>query len=142
MSRNTDFVFTLERAAAVSDVLGALGAAGWVPDDMGEINYLIDVDQGDRQQRSLDDFADVVADLERGVAAGQICSIMLTWQETQTGGSFFFYPSGDRLMLSPILNTKTRLDHPEFLDLEWYLSRLLGPLETVGLTGVETTDLA
>ncbi|MGI5479632.1 hypothetical protein [Streptomyces lavendofoliae] len=142
MSRNTDFVFTFERAVAVADVLDALGAAGWMPDDMGEINYLIDLDQGDRQQRSLDDFADVVADLERGAAAGHICTIMLTWQITRTGGSFFFYPSGDRLMLAPILNTRTRKDHPEFLDLEWYLSRLLGPLETVGLTGVETTDLA
>ncbi|MGA4959658.1 hypothetical protein [Streptomyces lavendulocolor] len=109
---------------------------------MGEINYLVDLDEGDWQQRSLNELPDVVADLERGVAAGHVCSIMLTWKDTRTGGSFFFYPSGDRLMLAPILNTKTRPDRPEFLDLEWYLSRLLGPLETVGLTGVETTDLA
>jgi hypothetical protein len=142
MSRNTDLVFAFAREAGVADILDALGAYGWVPDDMGEISFLIDPEDGDWKTRPLADYPVVIAELERGTSSGKICTIMLTWKDTRTGGNFFFYPSGDRLMLAPILNTRTRPDHPNFLDLEWYLSRLLGPLEQVGLTGVETTDLA
>ncbi|MGI5358486.1 hypothetical protein ACQI4E_24660 [Streptomyces sp. CA-252508] len=123
MSRDTDFVFTFARPVGVSDVLDALGAAGWVPDDMGSITYHVDLEDGDAQQRPMDEFPAAVAELEQGVASGHI-------------------PSGDRLMLAPILNTRTRADHPDFLDLEWYISRLLGPLAGIGLTGVETSDLA
>jgi hypothetical protein len=90
----------------------------------------------------MDEFPAAVAELEQGVAAGHISTIMLTWKDTGTGGSFFSYPSGDRLMLAPMLDTRTQADHPDFLDLEWYMSRLLGPLAGIGLTGVETSDLA
>ncbi|MGA4797900.1 hypothetical protein [Streptomyces lavendulocolor] len=142
MSRDTDFVFTFARPVGLGDVLDALGAAGWVPDDMGSITYNVDLEDGDAQQRPMDEFPAAVAELEQGVATGHISTIKLTWRDTGTGGSFFFYPSGDRLMLAPILNTRTRADHPDFLDLEWYMSRLLGPLAGIGLNGVETTDLA
>ncbi|MFE3329864.1 hypothetical protein [Streptomyces sp. NPDC059176] len=142
MSRNTDLVFTFTQETPVTEVLEALGAYGWVPDDMGGISFLIDPEDGDWQTRPLEGYPDVIAELERGTSAGKICTIMLTWRDTRTGGSFFFYPAGGSMMLSPTLNTRTRRDHPRFLDLEWYLSRLLGPLERIGLSGVETTDLA
>lgn len=142
MSRDTEFVFTFTHEVPVTEVLDALGAYGWVPDDMGRIRFLVDPEDGDWQTRALEDYPEVIAELERGTAAGYTCTIMLTWKDTRTGGSFYFYPARGRIMLAPILNARTRPNHPRFLDLDWYLSRLLGPLEQIGLSDVETSDLA
>ncbi|MFJ3088308.1 hypothetical protein [Streptomyces sp. NPDC086838] len=126
----------------VQIVLGHLVRAGWRPDDYGSVSYLVDPDFFDWQSTKLENATSAYASLVAAQERGLPCAIILTWENTQIGGSFIVMPSKDEIILSPIINPVLRSDHPLIIDFEWYLSRLIVALSCAGMSGLEIFDFA
>ncbi|MFF7341977.1 hypothetical protein ACFZAT_32330 [Streptomyces sp. NPDC008163] len=142
MSRNFGFNFRFRGEVGVQGILDRLIRAGWKADDYGSVSYLVDPDFFDWQSTELGNLTAVCASLCETQESGRPCAIVLTWKDTQIGGSFIFMPSKEEVTLSPIINPVRRSDCEMLLDFEWYLSRLVAVLEAVGMSGLETFDFA
>ncbi|WP_405756532.1 hypothetical protein OG234_00200 [Streptomyces sp. NBC_01420] len=142
MSRDFGFKFHLNGEVGAQIVLEHLVRAGWRPNDYGSVNYLVDPDFFDWRSTELENAASAYASLVAAQEFGLPCAIMLTWEDTQIGGSFIFMPSKAEITLSPIINPVLRSDHPLIIDFEWYPSRLIGALSCAGMSGLEIFDFA
>ncbi|WP_147974283.1 hypothetical protein [Streptomyces sp. col6] len=142
MSRDFGFKFHLRSAIGVRSILNHLVQAGWNPDDYGSVSYLVDPDFFDWQSTELENVESVYESLSATQESRLPCAIVLTWKDTQIGGSFIFMPSKEEVTLSPVINPVRRADCEMLLDFEWYLSRLVAVLESVGMSGLETFDYA
>lgn len=142
MSRDFGFKFHFHGEVNVRRVLDSLEGAGWKPDDHGSVNYLVEPDFFEWESMELANVAAAYGCLSAAQEAGLSCAIMLTWEDTQIGGSFIFMPSRGEVILSPLINTVHRSDFPILIDFEWYLGRLAPAFGSVGISGLEMFDFA
>lgn len=129
MSLDVGAFLKVRLAAGMSsmDVLEALLAGEWVLDDLGSITYLPPVDEDfDWTSRHQDARESVEQELHERARQGGVLGVVLSIRGTSIGGTFLIYSDG-RVTFSPIVNRVTSSNGTT--DAEWYLSRLLPPLQ-------------
>ncbi|MFF4085179.1 hypothetical protein ACFYZN_38105 [Streptomyces sp. NPDC001777] len=139
MSRTRDMVFRFSRPAAVDDLIGALERCGWVFGG-GRIRYLIDPDFFDWDESPISDRATVMCALNTASLV-EGCGFQMAWEGKEQEASFLVHNSRRTLSLSPFSDLVYRSDVNTFINHEWYLSRTLPALSTLGLSGYEFQDL-
>jgi hypothetical protein len=101
---------------------------GWSLNDNGRISYLpigdnYDFDWIISSQISKDELMMMLEEKEK---RNELIGIVLTWKNTNIGGSILFYPSDK---ISFVFNINRRilhgLDNFKMTDFNWYLSRIL-----------------
>lgn len=111
-------------------VFGSLRAAQWSEQQSGLVTFLPLGDKGDFDWTSAgmsgQEFLDLV---ERKQAEGEAVGVLLTWEESDTGGEFVLSPDGV-LHVALSRNRKVEGSAP-VTDVAWYLRRILPSLEAV-----------
>lgn len=111
-----------------TDLIKILLGGGWTLNDNGGISYLPEGDNDDfdwilRSKISQNELMKILEEKER---KKELIGVVLTWQNTNTGGSFLFYPSHE-VSVSLIVNRKILhgINNFKMTDSNWYLSRLI-----------------
>jgi hypothetical protein len=106
------------------NILRALLINGWTMNDHGKIVLLPlgDIDDYAWISLPLDEAAQAWKTLEAKLAAQEPLGLMLTWADTQIGGSLLM---GDSLVTFSASINRRRLHDLSATDVSWYLERLL-----------------
>ena len=116
------------------EIIDILIASGWTLVHDGYVTYLPIGDKDSFNWKSTlgmehQDIEDLM-DAKR--KANEIIGVTMTWKDTQRGGSFLFWPEGTYETLSLNLHafrpTKKIAKNYEVTDFQWYLEKLLPPL--------------
>lgn len=141
MSREVGLSFSFATEVMISSVVEKCGWLGWRPLDQGKVRYLVDPDLSDWSTDTVENLARVMSRMEECEAVRSSSAIIMTWMSSGVGGSFLFDPSRRELDFLPIVNKVTREDFSNYLDVSWYLDRLIPPLHVLGLSGFTITDI-
>ncbi|NVJ51715.1 MAG: hypothetical protein HWE11_15095 [Gammaproteobacteria bacterium] len=106
---------------------------GWTYDDNGQIVYLPinDNDMFEWQTKNLSDWNSVKEIIREKSTLKELIGLSLTWGSTQVGGEFLFDPKDNSLGIGLNCNRKTKVGTNE-TDFDWYLEKLINPLEKEG----------
>lgn len=117
-----------ENNTTTFNIINLLLKGGWTLNDTGGISYLPLGDDGDFDWILSAKISpeELMKTIQEKQEEKELIGVVLTWQNTNIGGSFLFYPSNeismslnvDRQVLYGINNFKTT-------DANWYLSRLI-----------------
>ena len=109
---------------------------GWTLSHNGYIGYLPlgDKDNFDwlEEKISIERLTDILKAKEK---ANEIIGIIMTWKNTGIGGTFLFWPKGRLHTFSMNIDINRQkiilVDDYEVTDFQWYLPKLLVPLNNV-----------
>ena len=127
-SINIEFANLSQNRKNSIDIIKMLLDSGWTFNDNGGISYLPVGDNGDfdwllQTKISQKELMQILAEKEK---KKELIGIVLTWQDTNIGGSVLFYNSGE---ISFILNVDRKILHGfnnfKMTDSNWYLVRLI-----------------
>ncbi|MFF9178967.1 hypothetical protein [Streptomyces sp. NPDC014793] len=141
MSRHVGLKLEFSDELSIAEIIGSLVRTGWRLDDDGHINYLVESDMTDWCTKPLNSASAVIEEMEHARKGHGACAVILTWEATGVGGSFLVLSSGKKLSLDPRVDTVYREDAGEYVDFEWYLSKIFPAVSRLGLVGYTVVDL-
>lgn len=125
------------RSKSAVNIIKVLIDSGWNLFHDGYISYLPigDKDDFDWQAKKAMSFEKLTKIIEIKEKTEEVVGVIMTWQNTDIGGTLLFWPE-DSLntfaMNITINRKKTKLaDDYEITDFQWYLPKLLTPLNKV-----------
>ncbi len=135
MSVSASIVVALTKTISPVEVIKILTGFGWnLINEEGYINYLPIGDKDNfawqaEKNMSFDTLAKILNAKEK---ADEIIGVILTWKDTNIGGTFLFQPKGslDTFSMHISIERQKALIAEEYdiTDFQWYLSKLLPPL--------------
>ena len=118
---------------------------GWTFNDSNSIWFLPlnDNNRFDWQKEPLHTWQEVVKIIEKKTNVNEIIGLVLTWQETQIGGDFLFFPDYKSLSINLNVNRQRLSSDLIVTDHNFYLQKLVPLLQSAGLTleAIEFSDL-
>ena len=125
-----------EKRISAIEIIQILVDFGWTLSHNGCVGYLPLGDKDDynwlEEKMSITTLVDI---LKAKQDADEIIGVSMSWKNTEIGGSFLFWPKDNLHTFSMNLDgnrKKIRLDsNYEITDFQWYLSKLLVPLNVV-----------
>jgi hypothetical protein len=113
-------------------VLMTLHDFGWSFDDHGNVSYLPVGDQDDfdwqSEKMSVENLLEIVEAKEQ---RGELIGVTITWKDTGIGGQLLLQSDGT-MTFSITVNRKCIDEETRITDVNWYLMRLLLPLNQNG----------
>jgi hypothetical protein len=111
-----------------TDLIKMLLVGGWTFNDCGGTSYLPigDIDDFDWIMQAQISQNELMLLLEEKEKRKELIGVVLTWQNTNIGGSFLFYHSSE-ISVSLNVDRKTLygINNFKMTDSNWYLSRLI-----------------
>lgn len=127
-SIDIEFANLPQNPKSTTDIIKMLLDNGWTLNDNGGISYLpigdnYDFDWIMQSQILSTELMQILTEKEK---QKELIGVVLTWQNTNIGGSFLFYNSN---IISAILNVDRKILHGlndfKMTDANWYVSRLI-----------------
>ncbi|MFC1894870.1 hypothetical protein ACFLYH_02880 [Candidatus Dependentiae bacterium] len=118
------------------EIIKVLMEFGWVLSHDGYVGYLPlgDKDDFDWQEKEIS-IERLTGILKSKQDAGEIVGITMSWKDTEIGGDFLFWPKDNLHTFSMNMDGNRRIikldSDYEVTDFQWYLPKLLLPLNKV-----------
>jgi hypothetical protein len=135
MSVSASIVIALTESIPAVEIIRKLTIFGWnLTNEYGYVNYLPigDKDNFDWQAERTMSFEALTKILNAKEQACEIVGVILTWKDTNIGGTFLFQPKKSLETFSMHISIERQKillsDGYEITDFQWYLSKLLPPL--------------
>ncbi|MGN1413109.1 MAG: hypothetical protein ACI4WY_02565 [Anaerovoracaceae bacterium] len=125
----------LEKGIQASELIGMFKAIGWdYLDEQGEIFFLPIGDKDydwQSEKMSRKEFRKII---KKKTENGETIGVSLLWKKSETGVNLLTFQE-DRFTLMISINRKTLSDNSYFFptDVNWYLQKILIPLQAKGL---------
>lgn len=141
VTRTSDMDFTFAEPLSIRETLRSLHETGLTFTQSDQISYVIDRDKMfDWTKESASRLHDILGEADRAEPGLTTFGITSYFGSSIHGGDLLFHE--DRLEISFIAAVNKRtLPGSQFCDFGWYLSRLIPPLEQLGLVEFTATDL-
>ena len=123
-----EFLNSSQNYIKTTDLINLILKSGWTLNDHGGISYLPIGDNGDfdwfiQAHITQNELMQILKEKEK---KKELIGIVLTWQNTNIGGSFLFYPSNE---ISVSLNIDRKIlygiNNFKMTNSNWYLLRLI-----------------
>ena len=112
-------------------IIQALVSSGWTFNDYGKFTLLPIGDKDDFDWTSIDKIEqqELFHVFEEKLKVKEIIGIVITWKDTNCGGSLLFDIENENLSINLNINRKLLHNNSRHTDFTWYLEKLVNLIE-------------
>lgn len=118
------------------EVIGSAGVSLFEDDEI--YHHVDDTFEWLAANRSELDF--VIEQLDSRLRLGNAVGFTGVWRDHVTGGTFLIHPGAETISFTPSINRRFMVNATAYVDLGWYLERLVSSLSSLTLVGYKARD--